>query len=294
MNSFKFFIVGCVACLAVTGCLNDEDGGENTETFPSSSSVTTSSSSIVAYQSVLDSLDNVKVGQCFTIRTKEELGTGSNTEYYFQDVDSILTLLDRTKFWVDTNSISLSFAINDSSVFINTCDTTHLLRVIPIKDYILLNNFFISGTIDSFYLDKYSSESDSITFNIQNDDSLVIDTVVSYMDPLGNGSLYPYIFPSSYLSASDLKGTISDKKLYNHRVAKLYIYGGSMKTPCNEGWATSETYLLEDEGLLYMYFKITDRDSAVVTEKLYYTADASRLSKLCNVLDTIPLGLPCK
>jgi len=122
----------------------------------------------------------------------------------------------------------------------------------------------------------------------------VIDTVVSYMDPLGNGSLYPYIFPSSYLSASDLKGTISDKKLYNHHVSKRYTYGCTMKTPCSYGWATSETYLLEDEGLLYMYFKITDRDSAVVTEKLYYTADASRLSELCSVLDTIPLGLPCK
>jgi hypothetical protein len=294
MNLFKIFIVGCVACLGITGCLNDGDGGEKIETFSSSSSVTTSSSSIVAYQSVLDSLDNVKVGQCFNIKTKADLGTASDTEYYFQDVDSILILGDQIKFWVDTNNISLSFAINDSSVFIDGCDTTHLLRVISIKDYILMNNFFISGTIDSFYLDKYSSESDSITFNIQNDDSLVIDTVISYMDPLGNGALYSYIFPSSYLSASDLKGTISDKKLYNHRVSKQYTYGCTMKSLCNEGWATSETYLLEDEGLLYMYFKITDMYSAVVTEKLYYTADASRLSELCNVLDTIPLGLPCK
>ena len=315
MNSFKFFIVGCVACLAVTGCLNDGN-----EASSNSSSVAISSSSIVANQSVLESLQNLTVGKCFSIKDTVGMDTSwlsdpnspcmscgtqtikpvlSGTQYYYSEPDSLIIFTDSsaTKIWIDTNAIALTFSINDKSVFINSCDTSLLLNGIKIEGYARPEDLNIPGSVLDLYYDGYP-----VSFDIQSDDSLIADTVTVARNLMGLTSItYSYF---QFNNSTMALGSIAGKNLYSYHWEEGTETNDSVMVGVAGGryynwekvvvYTHNTAYLLENEGLVYLHYSKYDADTLIADEKLYYTADALILAELCSVLDSIPLGLPCK
>lgn len=290
----KVFIVS-LACVGIFACLNDGDGESTPTTISSSSSslpissaeIAASSSSVFIPAAVLDSMNALHVGECFTIqRTAFEEGScncsGSSglpvclipctitrtytQSYYYSEADSLVDLEDSLflKSAVDSNAIYKSLTLDSTSIFKHSCDTTKLLNVKAIANYTLLSDVLIPDVEELLY---------------DNEDSLF--SFIPQANILPGSS---YVTPA-YFRPDQLISSISGKKLYKYN---WHLASGDSIIVIS-----STSYLLEGKGVIYLHDIRTENDS-ISSEFICYTADITLRSEFCALMDSVPDGLHCE